>query len=194
MGVLQNQYVKYLLTGVLIFVGISGGIYVGYALTGGQKGRFQSEDISPDQGGHDPQPFVKEGDIFPTLPCVLPDSTPSDIKSIIGSGRAVILFSHPGCQPCKDLIEYWRAQVRPNIKKPILFVIAIDYSNWPYEGDLNGLGEVVLVRYDRYEAKRLYNIITMPTLFGIDKGGRIKVVQAQFPGNLSREFMRFLRN
>lgn len=179
--------VRYLLAGVVAFVAIAGGIYVGMT-TAVRTATSERAMTSLNRS------FLIVGDS-------LPDYTFWDVESrekvssiaITGSHYTLFLFVSRSCGACITMSEFWNERVIPTLRRDILLVAVYDDSDWYSDStrrntDLS-FPTARVVTMDRPAYEDIDGITATPTLVAVGASGRIVLVATGFHPAVGAEFL-----
>jgi len=190
---LSNYYVKVLITGVIAFIGVCGGVYLGYALIGEEKPQpepreHRSVDVGPSAMN------LSVGDLFPLENCSLPNGDASNFEDILSGQKTLLVFASVGCPPCTEFFEYFKT-IESDIKDDVQVVVSLSNHNPVITDEYQRLMASytkVFMNADRFADE--YNIVVYPTIIGIDQHGFIKHIQYVPTDWLEREIAEEFTN
>ncbi|MDF1544838.1 MAG: redoxin family protein [bacterium] len=175
-NILDNYYTKVLITGIIAFVGVCGGVYLGYAFVGEKQSESESREQRTVDVGESAMNLAI-GDLFPLEDCTLPDGTISNFETLLAGKKTLLIFASVGCPPCTEFFEYFDA-IESDINDDVQVVVSFSDHN-PEITDqyqrLTSSYKKVFMNADYFADK--YNIVVYPTIVGIDRSGFITHIQ-----------------
>ena len=190
-NILENFYVKVLFGVLLAFLGVAGGIYVGFALVdrSGDPTATPMGDM-PDEQGHRYLVF-DVGDLFPEENCRLGDGSQANFAQLLKGQKSILIFSSFGCEPCRRLLRSWKEGVRPKLRSDVQVIVCAPYRMdaavpEEYRDLLEG---TQLVYFDERYFADYYDLTTFPTIVAVDGSGFVHHIQYGFGGAVDYEIM-----
>ncbi|MDH3891972.1 MAG: hypothetical protein OEV49_12900 [candidate division Zixibacteria bacterium] len=195
-GILSSVYAKIIIGSILGFVGVAGGIYLGYALTGtSPQQRIPADwemEIEPDPRV---QPAFQAGDLFPPVNCVSMAGDTVNFSEVIDGRPTAFVFAAPGCEPCYNLLKFWVEKVDPmmipNGQLVICWPDTQDDPDYAYALIMEGKR---VVKYSQTLLSDTYNVVLAPTTVVVDNQGFVQHIQLGFGGTLDYQIFELLTN
>lgn len=193
---LGSTYVKIGFGGLLAFLSVVGGIYVGNALIG-SNGRLLSHAPNPRAGQEVGDLYVEfeVGDLFPLENYIEADGRQANFEQLLQSQgkETVLLFVTFGCKPCLRLIEHWNTRVHPSLKPNVQVVVCLpqDRREVPEEHK-HLVADKRVIYYDEEYFGSQYHFGFYPTILAVDKYGFVNHIQFGFGRSaFDRELLKF---
>ncbi|MCP4684195.1 MAG: hypothetical protein GY867_02005 [bacterium] len=194
-----STYIKVAFGGVVAACGIVAGVYIGFALTGTPSYTLNLDDPSlvraPEpKPPEDYFPTFEAGDLFPWAEYQDELGAVGTFEDLLKGQRSVLLFVHPGCEPCHELLYRWSAwsgmNLAPDIQVVLCVGLALDEADDDTRAMIDGYQSVFV---DRTALRESYNLKVWPTTICVDEYGLITALQVGFRGVFSQEIARNLR-
>ncbi len=195
-GILESVYFKIVFGAVLAFIGITAGVYVGFGLSGRSVGQPERLPLSHDNPGEsDDYVRFQQGELFPLEPCRTADGTAdgteTNFEQVLHRKPTVILFETIHCGRCRDLLEFWQANLAPVLREDVQVIACFDrYGPEVTAEYLELLDGIRVIFYDQEHFHKEYGLDTFPSIVGIDASGFIQHFQVGFPSAVDREFWK----
>lgn len=193
-GWLPSVYFKVTLCALIICVGVTGGIYLGFAVTRTKGNQYQPPRI---REVSEPISWVNfgSGDAFPLEPFTLPDGRPGSFDSLLKDRESIVVFADWSCGPCLDLLRYIQTNMLGRLTRGTQIVLITDISiGGPPEEYRGYVDELVWVQVDGDNWRSTYHTAFRPIIVGIDDSGIVLHVQFGYDGFVDHELVdRFFR-
>lgn len=189
----QSSYTKMGVGAILAFVGVVGGIYVGYGITTGRD-KAQTASASIPELPQDPKIALnfKVGDAFPPESYVDLHDVTHDFAELLNNRETVLIFASTTCGPCLDLLRFAHERMIGRLKKGIQVVVVLDKERLPvpeeYQGLLDGT-TVALVDGAYWQAT--YHWVFWPVIVGVDNSGIVQHVQYGYVNAIDHELVEY---
>lgn len=199
--ILDPSYVRILLGGLVTFIAVIGGLYVGSGITGSQaENRPETENgLYTLEGQHirmpeEYYPTFGPGDLFPMVDCEFVDGSPGYFEDLLEGKKSILLLVHFDCGACDRLLYDWHSWAGLNIRSEIQVLLCIGQSP----------DEIAPSAWDAFIAygavfidRRLFgddfNVIVWPTIVCVDQFGLITALQVGYKDVFSEDIARSLR-
>ncbi|HWR82303.1 MAG TPA: hypothetical protein VN285_03275 [Candidatus Deferrimicrobium sp.] len=194
MSILRSTYAKIIISTILGTIGIAGGIYLGFALTG-ERPQTPWSAAPPPEPEFPPEkrPVFEAGDLFPTVDCIDVDGNTTNFERVIDGRPTAFLFVQYGCGPCYELLRFWVEEIDPILIPQAQVVICLPDDAGepptPYENLIHGK---TVVKYAKNLFQKTYNFVLYPTVVTVDKSGFIQHIQLGFDQTLDIEVYRVM--
>ena len=166
---LDSAYAKIFIAGVVAFLGIASGIYVGFAFSDNSsigKKQFLSQKSSSD----DFSMSLTPGDYFPGESFLDQSGAVHQFSEIFAGKNSILIFTLLGCGPCDKLLGGIRERMIPYLIPSAQVIFAVDSKQketmQEYRDKLEGF---ILVAVDMDHWKNYYDMPIWPTMIGIDE-------------------------
>lgn len=172
----KNTLFKGLALVTVIFVGVTLGVYLGYALVGTRT--IQQSDLEHrvvDVG--ESAMNLSVGDLFPLEDCTLPDGTRTSFEDILSGHKTLLVFASAGCEPCTEFFNYFKT-IKSHVQDDVQILVSLSDHNPELSEQYRQLLDSytnVFMDADMFAEK--YNIVVYPTVLGIDRSGFITHIQ-----------------
>jgi len=185
----KSVYTKILVSAILVFIGITSGIYVGNALVDKQPA---SQAEAPQPSANEPFVTFDAGDLFPPEEYTDLSGHTGNFSDLIDGRPTIFIFVTMQCGPCIDLLQFWKMRMQERLRPGVQVVVCVkhDVTSVPpeYEGLLEG---VRVVRYDDALWKRKYHLDFWPTIAGVDGSGFVQHVQSGFAKYIEHDLVDY---
>jgi len=169
---------------LIIFIGVSGGIYTGFALTQAKSPR--TKDLRN-------ATYVSLGDAFPDYDLLsVEDSTATRLSAIASHGPTILLFVNQECGACEVMSGFWNRKVLPKLDTAIQVILILDGATWsPHQTGSARLFEPRsrAMLTDRSEQWEIDGIRATPTLVGLDSRLKVKIVLSGFDERVTADLL-----
>ncbi len=196
---LASTYCKILFAGIVAFIGIAGGIYVGYNVLGlGPHGsRGQQVDLAGLQNALETSGYGVDfgpGELFPLEDYQEIDGRRGNFEQLLHGQTSLVVLMSVRCSACMDFLTHWDRLLASRLRSPLQLVICLDYSDSTRVNELFGvsLDDKRLVYCDRKIFGDKYNVKIEPVLVGVDQYGLIRNIQLGYRGVIDKGFLEFL--
>jgi hypothetical protein len=189
---LESVYFKIAFGAVLAFIGVAAGVYVGFGLSGRSVGQPEGLPLSQEdfEANADYVRF-QQGELFPLEPCREADGNETNFEQVLFRQPTVVLFESMHCGRCRDLLEFWQANLAPVLRPDVQVVACFDrYGPELTEEYAELLAGIRVVFYDEKRFHEEYGLDTFPSIVGIDASGFIQHFQIGFPSAVDRELWK----
>jgi len=180
---LKQGIIYIVLGGVVLFVAVTLGIQVGFALRGDGTAELSPETL-PNRS------LMKPGDALPDLTVYTLDGKTTLLGDVIGGKKTVIGVAMPGCDPCKQLLTTWVKNGMVNGAND--FQIILLASTTPETRELGPLADFSqhypVYFCDHSLLKEQFGISTFPTVMGTGIGNKVSFVANGYVHQLDTEF------
>jgi hypothetical protein len=195
-SILSSVYAKIVIGSIVGLIGVAGGIYLGYALTGtSRQPSIPSDWPQPLEPDPRVQPSFHAGDLFPQVDCLSMEGDTINFSEIIDGRPTAFIFAAPGCEPCYNLIKFWVENIDPilipNAQLVICWPDTKDDPDAAYSQIMRGKR---MVKYSMKLLSEVYNVTLSPTTVVVDNQGFVQHVQSGFGGTLSYRIYQLLTN
>lgn len=180
---LKQGIIYILLGGVVLFVAVTLGIQVGFALRGDGK-----PEINPDTLPN--RSLMKPGDPLPDLTVYTAEGKETRFADVLGGKKTAIGVVMPGCDPCKQLLTSW---VNKNqVDGPHNFRMVLLVATTPEVREMGPLADFAqhypIYFVDHPHLKEQFGISTFPTVMGTGTGNKVSFVANGYVHQLDTEF------
>lgn len=186
-GAIRHFIVKAIIAGVLIFLGVGGGVYVGTALS--NRGIFK--DTSP--GGFSNNSYLEIGTKFPDYTLVDHETgQETSVAKLAAQKPTLLLFVSSACGACMTMVAYLRDNIIDNLDREPQIIMIYNSEQLDYMEDNSLLLDIPGSRIfgtNRHEQIQQDGIYVTPTLVGLDSDREIKFVMTGFSRKLNAEFI-----
>ncbi len=199
--ILQSSYAKILIGGLVAFVAVICGVYVGSAITGSDANRGPEVDsgLYTLEGQHirmpeEYYPTFGPGDLFPTVNCEFVDGSPGNFGDILQGQKSILLFAHFDCDACNRLLYDWHTWAGLNIRSDIQILLCVGQSPDEIAPETwDAFVDYGAVFVDRQVFAEDFNLIVWPTIVCIDQFGLVTALQVGYKDVFTEEIARSLR-
>ena len=190
---LDSVYLKMLFGAVIVFSGIAGGIYAGFALVDRSPEKIVAAKPHPvDYSESQPWVEFNIGDLFPLDNYIEPDGSIANFEQLLSGKRTVLIFTSFGCEPCIKLLRTWVSDVTPRLADDVQVVVCATHKAEGIPDEYRPLLEKVkLIFHDERYYRDKYHMAFFPTVFGVDASGFVQHIQFGFDGTIDYEIMDY---
>ncbi len=187
----ESMYVKVIFIAVTLFIGISSGIYVGYAYIGANGEAVSDNNATTEtHGDHSngegidlDEQFVNfgAGDLFPLESYVDKNNNKGNFENLLQNKATIFLFVSLTCTPCHDMLLYWNLNIQDKLNKDVQVVVCLREKDGEVPVEFMGLLEnKQLVFFDGDHWSLQYDMAFWPTIIAVDESGFVRKVQLGF--------------
>jgi hypothetical protein len=176
---------KALVAGVIIFVGVTGGSYVGSKLRSNA-----SHGLSPKSLRNDTSLYP--GETFPPFGVVLQNADENTtIQELVLGHPAVLAFVRPECDPCKEMVAYWNNRIVNTLRDEIqlVFIIGKGDSVSTEAGAGFDIPGAIVCYSERTSDAAVTGIYATPTLVALDEAGVIAWISTGYSRRIDGAFL-----
>lgn len=177
---------------IAAFAGGFGGMYLGGLLSG--------------DGDNNPETIARQlyferrgtnlnlvpGDLFPLESYTSAQGATGNFEMLLADKKTVFIFLSMDCEPCFELAKLWQTELLERVKENVQVVVMLREGIGTLAPEfatlLNGI-TVVYINHDYWLTT--YNLITWPTIIGVDNSGFIVAIQETFPGYLDMNLVNY---
>jgi uncharacterized protein YneF (UPF0154 family) len=175
----KSVYFKILVAAVFAFIGVAGGIYVGFAIvnkkTQGMSNHPVTEEAIKTAGL---RLEFDVGDLFPLENYTDIDGQQSNFEQLLQGRESVLIFALFGCEQCRLMLEYWDREVAPDLRPGVQVVVCADKNETEIpESYRHLLDDKHLIFIDRQLFSDKYHFTAWPTVIAVDKYGFVTHIQ-----------------
>jgi len=188
---LHSTYAKILIGGVVAFVGIASGVYVGFAFSGNGS---KDQKFSPSSRNSSADFALKivPGEAFPIESYHDNTGATHNFDVLLGGKNTILIFTLWGCGPCNDLLQDTREKMISHLIPGTQVVIVTD-GNQPdippeYTHLVKGL---TIISVDMAHWDTFYGLSIWPTIIGIDSSGIIRHIQITYAREIDHELAEY---
>lgn len=174
---------KWLVVGVIIFVGIFGGVYSGLTLSQNGFSTGLSEKYQNSTN-------LDIGERFPDYQLYDPiNNTQTTVTQLLSQGPALLVFSSRSCGACEEMISFWRKRVLEKIDHNIQLVWVYDSNETAPSTNVLSQYNVKMLVTDRGSQMTEDGISGTPTLIGLDRTSKIVFIVTGFSRTVGSDFI-----
>lgn len=177
---------KWILAGLIIFIGVSAGIYTGLALSQQGYGLPAGENSSN-------LTYLEIGQEFPNYS--LRDASNGrlvTVSELSNQGPVLLVFVSSGCGACVAMEQYWRRKVFDQLDSQIQLIWVYDSTETIAANSLPAEYGVRIVQTARRSQSDEDGITATPTLIGLNRDRRIQFIVVGFDRNVRSDFINDL--
>lgn len=186
--IVKSIYVKIIFGGVIVFIGIFGGIYVGNAMINKQpespitilsKNNQQENELDAQFVNFNP------GDLFPLESYTDNQNQVGNFEDLLQNKSTILLFVSLTCGPCHDLLKFWKHRIKDKVKKNVQVIVCIRNEDGKIPDEFAGLLDgMQVIRFDGSYWKETYDMSFWPTVVSVDYSGFVEHIQFGFENYL----------
>jgi len=177
-------YFKIVFAAVLGFLGIAAGIYVGFAIVGESHRPAVHRPNSAHEGLY---LNFELGDLFPLENYTEANGQQSNFEQLLQGHESVLIFVVFGCEPCRDLLNYWDAELAPILRPDVQVVVCADKNHPNISEEYQPLlDDKRLIFVDRDLFSDKYHLTVWPTVIAIDHYGFVLHIQLGFGASIDQ--------
>lgn len=189
-GRLIVRIIKFGLVGIVSFVGVASGIYVGYAYILKKSGA--QVPITPTSAGPASWVNFHDGDAFPLEPFNDTAGKQGNFGDLVIDKNSILLFVTFHCDPCIDELQFYQMTIMSRLRPGVQLIVCIrdDEPVVPpeYAALLHGM---TVVYYDFKTWHSGYGLTFWPAVFGVDASGIVIHQQFGFEGSMDHELANY---
>lgn len=175
---------KAIVSALVIFAGVAGGIYTGLALRGTAR-------VNPE--GLLNSTYLSIGERFPDYELWDTDAGENkNISDVVRDAPAVLLFLSQQCGACRTMLTHWQKRVIPTLRQDIRIILIYDDVKPPSDESLvypDIVRRAIVATTNRTEQRDDDGIVGTPTLVALDNHMTIRFIVSGFDRQIDSEFM-----
>jgi len=184
------SYGKIILTGLVCFVAVLGGVWVGNEF-------FQPEpQLISLEGKHTYEDDLDaryvsftSGDHFPWESYLTLEGDSSSYEALRDGRPAIFIFATTGCRPCLSLLAHWQDEVQAQLRSDVLVALCVPADMAPLPEDFLALtGDLPITLIDRDYWGTMYDMSFWPTIIAVDGSGFVQHIQIGYANVLDAQF------
>ena len=183
---------KNVIFGILVLVGVTGGILIGYRLIG--KKQAVASNVIGDEGiAEDMKLYFGAGDPFPLVDHTTVDGNSGNYKELFQGKKSGVIIADLSCDPCKEFMEQWNQIVEPKLVKDALQIVFLGNSSFVSDNELPNYlrnKSVCLIDIDKF--RKDFHLTILPTIVAVDETGIVRHIQYGHRGGIDYEILKFL--
>ena len=190
---------KKLILKIFIFVltislGISIGIFVGYAIIEKDQPHFHGPEVSEFTGvPADMLLKFEAGDSFPELNYYTRQQEHGILTELIEEKRCALIFISPDCSACPTHLEQWNQVVTQKLRQNVQEIVLTQLEPITFQSELpEYLNGKTLCFIDLEDFKSRFNLTILPTTVILDEMGKVHHIQYGLKGGIDYDILKFL--
>lgn len=178
---LYSTYARVIIGSFIAFLGISLGIYAGFALTG-NKMKVLEVPVSQSASSANREMYISPGDNFPDEFYYDSIGNSFDFHELLKDKKTILVFSLWGCGPCTDFIKDFLGKMVHHLQPEIQVVFIEDKNNPDIPPEyVEQASQLKIVFVDMSQWVTTYDLSMWPTIIGVDKESKILHIQFGYP-------------
>ncbi len=177
---------KTLISGVVVFAGVAGGIYTGTSLISGSD-----RELSPVKLKNDS--LLDPGDSFPPYELTIqPSRQQTSVRQLALGKPTILAFVSPDCDPCITLAAVWKKRIAGVLRDDIQLILIFGENEFEYGDDYGGvfdIPEALVCCADHVAQRAKTGIYSKPTLVALDEEGVIVWVSSGYSSKIDGDFI-----
>jgi len=190
---------KFLLKALILFLtillGVTGGIYVGFALTNSRSEiRFQTPEMSGEFGVPENLLLNLEiGDTFPEVSFITFQKNSGRLLSELQGKKSGLIFYGNDCLACPSHMDQWNQIVSPKLKSNVQEIVLVSDKSFDKLKEIpSHLKDKRLLFIDWISFSQKYHLAFLPISMTIDESGIIQHIQYGQRGGIDYKILKFL--
>jgi hypothetical protein len=190
----NSTYARILFVAVLVFIGVTAGVYVGNWLSRDDSGPADTPRPAESSSDALDDQYVTftEGDAFPHEQFTTADGLTGNFDTLLFDQKTMLLFVSIDCEPCMDLMRFWPVNVAERLLPDVKVYACVSDRDGGIPPELAGLfDDIPVLVYDGDYWSKTYAMKFNPVIIGVDESGIVRNTQFGFNRYVAPRFREY---